>query len=74
MSSKEKIKKLESLINQAFQDNWKCYILSINKDTKKYEYKNELNEIEYYKSSKDFQKKKNIPDNSNDVIICIEYV
>ncbi|MCX6163323.1 MAG: hypothetical protein NTU73_00415 [Ignavibacteriae bacterium] len=67
MSSKEKIKKLENLAKQVFQEESKVYFIIKNNDTNKYEYENEV-----FESETDFKEKKNIPENS--LIISIIFV
>ncbi len=71
MKSKEKIKKLENLVNQVFQGDFKIYILFKDTETNIYQHKNKSNETEYYKSKEDFIKRNGLTENVNILIIEI---
>lgn len=71
MKCKEKIKKLENIVNQVYQGNINVYVLTKNNGTNKYEYENN-GKTEFYESKNDFKKKKNIPENA--LIIMLKFV
>ncbi len=71
MSAKEKIKKLENLVNQAFTKDLKIHVIFRDTKTNIYQCQNELNETEYFKSKEDFIKKRGLPENANIIVIEI---
>jgi hypothetical protein len=66
MGNLEKVKKLENLINQAFQEDTKIYVLFKDYETKKFIYENEE-----FDSEEEFKKIKGITKNANTVLISI---